>query len=94
MARELTSAEQAELSAVFQRVGPEPHPPDCCPVCGSGLLLAFGTGLFGCCESCCPCGWSMRETHRAYVLKLRAAVKPVLLSFNPPIEPSDNSDLD
>lgn len=94
MSRELTSAEQLEADAVWKQVGPEPRH-TCCAKCGSSdVMLVYGAGLFGFCEMACSCGWTAREDQRAYVLKLRAALKPVLLGFNPPVEPSDNSDLD
>ena len=95
MPRALTPAEELAVGVVFKQVGPGPRGYTHCPKCGSdGLLLAYGAGLFGFCESACACGWSGREAMRDYALKLRAAVKPVLLGFNPPIEPSDNSDLE
>lgn len=95
MPRELTPAERDALKAVIAQLGPEPN---CglkaCPACGSeSLMLVYGTGMFGRCETVCNCGWSDREAHKAYVLKVRAAVKPLLASFDPPIEQSDDSDL-
>lgn len=95
MMRTLTSAENAALKAAIDQLGPAPtYPPDPCPKCGStDFMRVFGTGLFGWCEMLCNCGWSANEAQKAYVLKLRAAVKPLLAGFDPPIEQGDNSDL-
>lgn len=95
MSRGLTPAEFDSVKATMDQVGPAPrHPPDSCPKCGSAdFFLAYGTGLLGCCEALCKCGWSDNEVQREYVLKVRVAVKPVLAGFDPPVEQSADSDL-
>lgn len=92
--RKLTPAEEATIAKVARAVGVQPtvefRRKRLCPRCGSDNVMHF----FGGGWSCCGCQWSLREDDRAYAIKVRAALRAVLLGFDPPVELGDNSDWD